>query len=477
MRDDEDMRAPARAVGALLGALGQPTQEDIVRANQGLKRLALPTLRSSDFQHATPESLARAIPEQARAGVLALMRDLAAGHPIRTRLLLTYARLWGEEKAIAIGNAEENSNGCAKEPGEGNGVLRWMVGPLPSHVTAAEAAPGQAPYRDGGMSALARGDSELKVPTLRDRVAKIGAEFAAVRDAVERVIVGKRSVVERVLMAMAARGHVLLVDVPGTGKTQLCKAIAAAIDLSFARVQMTPDLLPLDITGANIYDPRDRRFVFRPGPVFTQLLLADEINRATPKTQSALLEVMEERAVTIDGKTHALEAPFLVLATMNPLDHQGTYALPAAQIDRFMVMLEVGYPSPDDEVQMLDRHLGVAPALSEIAPVICATALVGWQETVPLIHVAPAVKRAVVDWVHALRAESPDRATVSPRATLLWVRLAQARAMLLGREFVTVEDLLEVAPDVLSHRLFCDGESARERMRAATHKLGSMPLQ
>jgi MoxR-like ATPase len=363
----------------------------------------------------------------------------------------------------------------AAEPRAGR-VVRWLVGELPQHVTAPETAPATdgGPYRGGDARApeAARGGGPA-APTLRDRVARIGAQFAAVRDAVERVIIGKRDVVERVLCAMAARGHVLLVDVPGTGKTQLCKAIAAAIDLKFSRVQMTPDLLPLDVTGASVWDPRDKRFVFRPGPVFANLLLADEINRATPKTQSALLEVMEERSVTVDGTTHALDAPFQVLATMNPLDHQGTYALPAAQIDRFMVMLEVGYPSADDEVRMLDRHLAAEPALAGVVPVIGRDDLVAWQATVPLIHVAPAVKRAAVEWVHALRAESPDRPSVSPRATLAWVRLAQARALTLGREFVTVEDLVEVAPDVLRHRLWSDGDSVRERLRAAVRTVGS----
>ena len=460
-----DVRAIARAVGALLCALGKPTDAEVARANAGLRRLLLPLVTSRDLAQATPESLASLVPVEARAGLLALMRDLAGDEPIRSRLTLAYAQLWG---------ATQTAPPPVPADARGGKVVRWLVGELPSHVTAPEAAPdGGGPYRGGETRAPATPATGPQPLPLRDRVARIGAQFAAVRDAVEQVIIGKRDVVERVLCAMAARGHVLLVDVPGTGKTQLCKAIAAAIDLRFSRVQMTPDLLPLDVTGANVYDARDKRFVFRPGPIFTNLLLADEINRATPKTQSALLEVMEERAVTVDGTTHALELPFQVLATMNPLDHQGTYALPAAQIDRFMVMLEIGYPSPDDEVRMLDRHLGAEPALASVEPVIGRDDLVAWQATVPLIHVAPAVKQAAVDWVHALRAESPDRPSVSPRATLAWVRLAQARALTLGREFVSVEDLVEVAPDVLRHRLWSDGDSVRQRLRAAVRKIGS----
>jgi MoxR-like ATPase len=465
-----DVRAIARAVGALLCALGRPTEAEIARANAGLQRLALPLLTARDLGQATPESLAPLVPVEARAGVAALLRELAGEQPIRARLALAYAQLW--DLAGAAAGATPAGEAA---PARGGTMMRWIVGKLPAHVTAPEAAPAErGPYRGGGMGAAepAR-PSRPTGPTLRERVERIGAQFAEVRDAVEQVIIGKREVVERVLCAMAARGHVLLVDVPGTGKTQLCKALAAAIDLKFSRVQMTPDLLPLDVTGASVWDPRDKRFVFRPGPVFTHLLLADEINRATPKTQSALLEVMEERGVTVDGVTHTLEPPFQVLATMNPLDHQGTYALPAAQIDRFMVMLEVGYPNADDEVRMLDRHLGAEPALASVTPVIGRDDLVAWQATVPLIHVAPAVKRAAVDWVHALRAESPDRPSVSPRATLAWVRLAQARALTQGREFVTTDDLVEVAPDVLRHRLWSDGDSVRDRLRAAVGRIGS----
>jgi MoxR-like ATPase len=469
-----DVRAVPRALGALLCALGRPTDAELARANAGLARLSLPLLAARDLTQATPESLAPLVPVEARAGVLALMRQIAADQPIRARLARAYAQLWAlEERAPTPTPTPTPSDGAAA--GGGGSVVRWIVGKLPAHVTAPERPPSDGPYRSGETRApeAARAPGAAPAPTLRDRVERIGVQFAAVRDAVEQVIIGKRDVIERVLCAMAARGHVLLVDVPGTGKTQLCKALAAAIDLKFSRVQMTPDLLPLDVTGASVWDPRDKRFVFRAGPVFTNLLLADEINRATPKTQSALLEVMEERSVTVDGTTHTLAAPFGVLATMNPLDHQGTYALPAAQIDRFMVMLEIGYPSADDEVRMLDRHLAAESALAGVRPVIARDDLVDWQATVPLIHVAPAVKRAAVEWVHALRAESPDRPTVSPRATLAWVRLAQARALTLGREFVTVDDLVEVAPDVLRHRLWSDGDSVRERLRAAARTVGS----
>ena len=316
-------------------------------------------------------------------------------------------------------------------------------------------------------------DPEAQVaPPVRDplrlRVERIREEARAVVAAVERVIIGKRDVVERVLTAMAARGHVLLVDAPGVGKTQLCKAIAAALGVRFGRVQFTPDLLPMDLTGASIYEAHDKRFVFRPGPVFTNLLLADEINRATPKTQSALLEVMEERTVTVDGATHRMADPFQVLATMNPLDHEGTYALPAAQIDRFMVMLELGYPAPEDEVRVLDTHLAPDPALASVQPVVSGEAFLEWQATVPLIHAAPEVKRAAVEYVNALRRGAESAHVVSPRATLAWMKAAQARAMLSGREFVTVEDLLDMSADVLRHRLWVSAAEVRDRLRTVS---------
>jgi MoxR-like ATPase len=228
----------------------------------------------------------------------------------------------------------------------------------------------------------------------------------------------------------------------------------------------------MDLTGASIYDESTRAFAFRAGPVFTELLLADEINRATPKTQSALLEVMEERTVSVDGTTHRMPEPFQVLATMNPLDHDGTFALPAAQIDRFMVMLEIGYPSPEDEVRVLDTHLGPVPALASIAPVIDREAFLDWQRTVPLVHASPEVKRAAVDYVNGLRRDPTSSHPVSPRATLAWVRAGQARAMLAGREFVTIEDLVDVAPDVLRHRLWVSGGEVRDRLAAIDKAFG-----
>jgi MoxR-like ATPase len=309
-------------------------------------------------------------------------------------------------------------------------------------------------------------------PPLRARVERIREEFLGVVGAVERVVIGKRAVVERALTALAARGHVLVVDTPGVGKTLLCKAIAAAMGARFGRVQCTPDLLPMDITGASIYEPHVRRFTFRPGPVFTNFLLADEINRATPKTQSALLEVMEERTVTVDGTIHTMAEPFQVLATMNPIDHEGTFPLPAAEIDRFMIMLEIGNPTPEDEVRVLDTHLAPDPVLATVTPVLSKEAFVAWQHTAPLVHVAPSVKRAAVDYVNGLRRQREAPHAVSPRATLAWVKCAQARAMLSGRDFVRVEDLLDVSAEVFRHRLFISEVEVRDRLRAIAPRVG-----
>jgi MoxR-like ATPase len=307
----------------------------------------------------------------------------------------------------------------------------------------------------------------LPSPVSRDElartIAEVRAQFDRVMVNVRHVIVGKDDVVARVLVAMSARGHVLLKDVPGVGKTMLAKSIAASMGCTFKRIQFTPDLLPMDVSGANVFDMRRRAFEFQPGPVFTNILLADEINRATPKTQSALLEVMEERQVTIEGETHPLEAPFQVLATMNPLDQEGTYPLPAAQMDRFMMMLSMGYPSEEAEVQMLSMHLAPDPPLQELRTVITREEFLTWQRTVPFVFVSEELKRYAVAVIHAMRADPRNLQSLSPRATIQLMRAAQARAMLRGRDYATAEDVRATAPDVLAHRvLLADARAGRE---------------
>jgi MoxR-like ATPase len=453
MSDRTDVRYLGRVVAGVLLATGSYSPEELERANAALSALARPPLDNDDAVVATPEELAPHVPLELRAPLLELLYALAGDEPIRRRLADAYSGLWQAEAEAPTA------------PRRGPAVLRWLVGKLPRHHASTsyeeDDVTNQGPYR---VEVAAQAAPIERTP-LRQRIERIRTQYIAVANAVESVIVGKRDVIERVLTAIAAKGHVLLVDVPGVGKTQLCKAIAAAIQTGFGRIQFTPDLLPMDITGANVFDVKQRELTFRPGPIFTHLLLADEINRATPKTQSALLEVMEERSVTVDGVTYQLAEPFQVLATMNPLDHQGTYALPAAQIDRFMIMLEIGYPTPEDEVKVLDYHLGTTPPLAAVQPMISRADLCAWRDTVPLVHVTPELKRIVVDYVTKLRRSSEEGQALSPRATIAWVRAAQARAMLGGREFATIEDVIDVAPDVLRHRLWTDAATVRERLR------------
>jgi MoxR-like ATPase len=458
-----DVREAGRVVATVLLASGGATPAVVTQANQALARLGRPPLTERDAVVSTPEELAPRIPVDLRPALAEALVALSADEPLRRRVALSFLALWELPPPLPV---------QAVPAAPTARIARWLIGALPRHQETS--VPEERPMNQG---VYRRNEAEAELaPVVRDplrtRVERIREEFLQVVEAVERVIIGKRDVVERVLTAMAARGHVLLVDVPGVGKTQLCKAISAAIGVRFGRVQFTPDLLPMDVTGATIYDAQAKQFVFRPGPVFTNILLADEINRATPKTQSALLEVMEERTVTVDGTTHRMSAPFQVLATMNPLDHEGTFALPAAQIDRFMVMLELGYPSPEDEVRVLDAHLAPDPALASLAPVISSEAFLDWQNTVPLIHAAPEVKRAAVDYMNGLRRDPSAAHAVSPRATLAWMRAGQARAMLAGREFVTVEDLLDMAPDVLRHRLWISAAEVRDRLRAIPRSLG-----
>ncbi len=308
----------------------------------------------------------------------------------------------------------------------------------------------------------------------KERIAKVGVQFRAVMQNVERVILGKSDVIARVLAAMCAGGHVLLLDVPGVGKTMLARSIAASIHCSFKRIQFTPDLLPLDITGTNVFNLRKKAFEFVPGPVFANLLLADEINRATPKTQAALLEVMAEAQVTVDGTTHMMPPPFLVIATMNPLEHDGTFPLPAAQLDRFSVRVTMGFPPPDAEVRMLDVHLGKDVAISALQPVLGAEEFLSWQRLLPTIYVAEAVKRYSVNVMSAMRTDSGCLTPPSPRATLMWLRMGMAMAMLQGRDHVLPGDLQQSAVDVLAHRIVVSGQ--RSASAYVDHVVRSVPV-
>ena len=295
-------------------------------------------------------------------------------------------------------------------------------------------------------------------PALAASIATFRAEFQAVRQSVGRVIMGKDDVVFKVLVVLIARGHVLLKDVPGTGKTMLARTIAASVACGFRRIQFTPDLLPMDITGTNVFDLRQKQFTFQPGPVFTNLLLADELNRATPKTQSALLECMAEGQVTVEGVTHKLPPPFLVMATMNPLDHEGTYVLPAAQLDRFTMMLSMGFPSPEAEITMLDAHLGERPPIDDITPVISREQFLAWQALVPRVFLSIDVKRYLVAIANVIRSDARALAPPSPRSMIMLARVAQARALTEGRDYATPDDIRALAPEVLAHRIVISGD-------------------
>ncbi|SHF34075.1 MoxR-like ATPase [Streptoalloteichus hindustanus] len=283
---------------------------------------------------------------------------------------------------------------------------------------------------------------------------------------VERVLVGKPEVVRIALVTLLAEGHLLVEDVPGVGKTSLAKALARSIDCSVSRIQFTPDLLPSDITGVSIFNRQENEFEFRPGPVFANIVVGDEINRASPKTQSALLECMEERQVTVDGRTHPLHAPFMVIATQNPVEMEGTYALPEAQRDRFTARVSIGYPDPQAELAMVDGHAGRDP-LAELRPVSDAAQVRTLLSTVRRVLMSPDVRRYAVELVSATRRLPELRLGASPRATLQLVQAARAHAALAGRDFVVPDDVQAVAIPVLAHRLVLTPEAQASRRSPA----------
>jgi len=283
-----------------------------------------------------------------------------------------------------------------------------------------------------------------------------------IRDNIEQVVEGKPDVVRLALVVLLAEGHLLIEDVPGVGKTMLAKALARSIDCTVRRVQFTPDLLPSDVTGVSVFDQVRREFEFKPGAVFANIVLGDEINRASPKTQSALLEAMEERQVTVDGTTYVLERPFMVVATQNPIEMEGTYPLPEAQRDRFTARVSMGYPSRSAELDMLDTH-GRTDPLEDLEPVADAAEVRKLIEVVQSVHVADAVKQYVVDLVTATRSSPDLRLGASPRSTLQLLRAARAQAALEGRDFVLPDDVQSLAVSVLAHRLLPTPEAQVDR--------------
>jgi MoxR-like ATPase len=299
------------------------------------------------------------------------------------------------------------------------------------------------------------------VPGL-DSVREVGSR---VLDEIERAVVGKRDALELLLMGLLADGHVLIEDFPGLAKTLAARSFAQVCRLEFARIQFTPDLMPSDITGSSIFDQRAGEFEFRPGPIFTNLLLADEINRAPPKTQAALLEAMQERQVTIDGETHPLAPPFLVLATQNPIEYEGTYPLPEAQLDRFLLRIGIGYPSREDELQVLERRRARKMDEVELEPLLDAPTLRSLQQAVEEVHVAESVGLYIVDLVAATRVHPRVQVGASPRGTLALLKLSRCQAVLSGRDYVTPDDVKAVTVPALAHRLTIRPEVWVQRIR------------
>ena len=297
-------------------------------------------------------------------------------------------------------------------------------------------------------------------------LSRVHALTGQVLDELDRAVVGKRDALELVLLGFLADGHVLLEDYPGLAKTLAARSFAQVLSMRFSRIQFTPDLMPSDVTGASIWNQRDADFEFRPGPVFTNLLLADEINRAPPKTQAALLEVMQERQVTIEGETHLLEPPFLVIATQNPIEYEGTYPLPEAQLDRFLLRTAFGYPERGDEVEVLGRRIERRADEIVLRPVVDRETMLEMQTAIEGVHVSESVQRYCVDIVIATREAQGSAVGASPRGSLALLKLARCKAALAGRDYVLPDDVKAIGVPALAHRIVLRPELWVQRVSA-----------
>ncbi|MBW4435771.1 MAG: MoxR family ATPase [Pleurocapsa minor GSE-CHR-MK-17-07R] len=293
----------------------------------------------------------------------------------------------------------------------------------------------------------------MQVNASRQRSVEIVQHVAErIAHSVNQVIMGKRNEIRLTILGLLSQGHILIEDIPGVGKTMLAKALARSIGCSFSRIQFTPDMLPSDVTGVSLFNQKTREFEFRAGPIMAQIVLADEINRATPKTQAALLEAMEERQVTVDGTTYPMEEPFLLLATQNPIEYEGTFPLPEAQLDRFMLRIQLGYPSPADEIAVLSAQQMVHPLMNTYQ-VVSVQELIAAQTGVREVYVADEIKRYIVDLVTATRTHPDVSIGASPRGSLALFHTAQARAAMAGREYVLPDDVKAMAEVTLAHRI------------------------